>query len=75
MLSVAAISEIWPTDWKYLKEFPSDRPGQYINKLYLGPVTASLLADYELTSPERIVVSFVNITVAAGPFKWTKVSK
>lgn len=58
-----------------VQEFPSDQPGKYVNKLYLGPVTASLLADYKQTTRERIDVSFVNLSVTAGPFKWTKVGE
>jgi len=54
------------------QEFPGDRPGQYINWCYLGPLAISLLADYAASSPDRIDVSFLYLQVQAGLFKWKK---
>ena len=54
------------------QEFPADKPNQYINWLYLGPASISLLADYKQEN-ERIIVSFQYIQVELGIWKWRKV--
>ena len=55
------------------QEFPADKPGQYINWLYLGPVSISLLADYSQAKPDRIDVSFVWLQVQLGALKFKRV--
>ena len=56
------------------QEFPRDRPGKYINWLYVGPITAELLANYELLpSKDKIKVWFDYIKFSLGPLSFKKV--
>lgn len=49
--------------------FPEDRPGVYVNRLKLGPITADLAANYVYSSSKQIDVSFIDIAAYLGSLR------
>jgi hypothetical protein len=64
--TASSSGKLGPVVGKVTQRFPSNKPGQYINRVAFGPVSLDLLADYSYKQSDYITVDFVHIQLILG---------